>query len=210
MVIGLFSFSAFLAYLFSISPLSSFTPQAIALISVIIIITLKQKKILIYLITLLISLIIFTSNGLNSPVFFLIYFLLFIIAFQNPPSTTLSFSIVLIILLSQYLNSVYSLIPLLSLLLITPLAWFVGRQYLENRQLDSSLIKDETDVLLWFSLKFKTGITQIIDTASQLLSQPQMTHTQKEQVRYIKNSAKNLLNSSQKLTHEIDKETDES
>ena len=210
MVIGLFSFSTFLAYLFSISALNIYTPQAIALISIVTILTIKKKKSLIYLITLLISLIIFTSNGLNSPVFFLIYFLLFVVAFQNPPSTTLSFSLVLIILLSQYLNSIYSLLPLLSLLLITPLAWFVGREFLENRRLNNSLIKDETDTLLWLSLKFKTGICQIIDSSSQLLSQPQLNHTQKEQIHKIKDSAKNLLNSSQKLTQEIDQETDES
>lgn len=206
-IICLFSLSSLLAYVFSIT-FPAFTPQAIALITIISILCLKKKQFLIYFIATAINIIVFTTNGLNSPVFFLIYFLLFIIAFQNPPTTTLSYSLVLILFLSQSLNSTYSLLPLISLLFITPLAWFIGRQYLENLKLNTCLEKDETDVLLWLSLKFKTGICQIIDTSSELLSQPQLSHTQKEQVHKIKDSAKNLLNSSQKLENEVDSETD--
>jgi hypothetical protein len=100
-------------------------------------------------------------------------------------------------------------LPLLSLLFITPLAWFIGHQYLDNLKMEKSLTKDETEILFWLTLKFKTGICQIIDSASQLLSQPQLSHSQKEELRHIKDSAKNLLNSSEKLTRDIDNETDD-
>jgi len=207
-IICIFSLTSILAYIFSITA-PDFAPQAIALITIVSIICLKQKQLLIYFIAIIINIIVFTTNGLNSPVFFLIYFLLFIIAFQNPPTTTLSYSLVLILFLSQSLNSLYSLLPLISLLFISPLVWFIGRQYLENFKLNNSIERDETDVLLWLSLKFKTGICQIIDTSSELLSQPQLSHTQKEQIHKIKDSAKSLLNSSQKLEEEIDSQTDE-
>jgi hypothetical protein len=208
-VICLFSLSSILAYLFSISAASSFAPQFIALIAIVSIIFIKQKKYLIFFISLLVNVIVFSTNGLSSPVFFLVYFLLFTVAFQNPPSTTLAVSLILVILLSQSLNSAYSLLPLLSLLLVTPLAYFIGHQYLETVYLEKHLSNNETDILLWLSLKFKTGVCQIIDTASLLLSQPQLTLTQKEQIRQIKNSAKNLLNSAKDLSREVDEETDD-
>ena len=67
---------------------------------------------------------------------------------------------------------------------------------------------DETNILMWLSLKFKTGISQIIDTSAELLSTP-LQPTQKEQLKYIKDSAKSLLNSSEKLKDEVDQQTDD-
>jgi hypothetical protein len=195
-----------IAYLFSISPLSPYTPQFIALLSVIFLLfSLFKKHLSLHLIAFIISLIIFDSNGLNSPFFFLIYFLLFTIAFQNPPTTTLTYSLGLILILSQSLNSTASLIPLTSLLFITPLAWFIGKQYLDKAKTEFELSADETNFLLWLSLKFKTGISQIIETSSELLSTP-LQPTQKDKIRYIKDSAKSLLNSSTKLEKDIDDE----
>jgi hypothetical protein len=205
----LFLIVSLVAYLFSISPLSPFTPQFIALLSVVfLIISLFKKHLSLHLIAFIISLIIFDSNGLNSPFFFLIYFLLFTIAFQNPPTTTLTYSLGLILILSQSIDSTASLIPLLSLLFITPLAWFIGKQYLDKVKTESELSIDETNFFLWLSLKFKTGICQIIDTSSELLSTP-LQPTQKEKLHYIKDSARSLLNSSVKLEKEIDSQSDD-
>ncbi len=191
------------------SSLSPFIPQIIALISIIFIFfSLFKKTISLHLIAFIISLIVFDSQGLNSPFFFLIYFLLFTIAFQNPPTTTLTYSLVLILLLSQSLDSTESLIPLASLLFITPLAWFIGKQYLEKAKTDLDIEVSETNILMWLSLKFKTGICQIIDNCAELLSTP-LQPSQKEKLKYIKDSAKSLLNSSEKLKKEIDDQTDD-
>jgi len=200
----LFLSASIVSYLFCISPLSSFAPQLIALLSVIFLfLSLFKKHFSLHLLAFIINIIIFNTNGLNSPFFFLIYFLLFTIAFQNPPTTTLACSLGLIVLLSQSLNSTQSIIPLSSLLLITPLAWFIGRQYLEKVKDELALTADETNVLLWLTLKFKTGICQIVDSCSELLSTP-LLPSQKEKIHYIKDSAKSLLNSSQKLEKEVD------
>jgi hypothetical protein len=205
----LFFIVSILSFFFSVSSLVYFTPQLIALISIIILILFLSKKIVsIHLIALLINLIVFSTNGLNSPFFFLIYFLLFVIAFQNPASTTLSYSLFLVLILSQSLNSLSSVISLSSLLLITPLAWFIGKQYLEKMKNEQIIEADETDILLWLSLKLKTGLCQIIDTSSELLSTT-ISPSQKEKVHHIKDSAKSLLNSSQNLIEKIDQESDD-
>lgn len=204
-----FLFSSLTAYLISVSSFSTFIPQIIALVSIVFIfISLTKKHFSLHLIAFIISLTVFYTNGLNSPFFFLIYFLLFTVAFQNPPSTTLSLSLALILLLSQSLDSIQSLIPLFSLLLITPLSWFIGKQFLDKNKVETDMSVDETNILMWLSLKFKTGISQIIDNCSELLSTP-LQPTQKDQLKYIKDSAKSLLNSSEKLKDEVDKQSDE-
>ncbi|MDD4027153.1 MAG: hypothetical protein PHO75_03105 [Candidatus Shapirobacteria bacterium] len=205
----LFFLVSIFSFFFSISGYIYFTPQLIALISIIILILYFSKKIIsTHLIALLINLIIFYTNGLSSPFFFLVYFLLFVIAFQNPPTTTLSYSLFLVLIMSQSLNSYVSVISLSSLLLITPLAWFIGKEYLEKIKDERIIADDETDILLWHSLKLKTGLCQIIDNCAQLLSQP-IIPSQKEKLRYIKDSAKSLLNSSENLTKTIGEEPDE-
>jgi len=205
----LFLFSSLTAYLISVSSYSEFIPQIIAVIAIIFIfISLFKKHFSLHLISFIICLTVFYTQGFNSPFFFLIYFLLFTVAFQNPPSITLGLSLILILLLSQSLDSLTSLIPLLSLLLITPLSWFIGKQYLDKTKIENDISFDETNVLMWLSLKFKTGICQIIDNCSELLSTP-LQPTQKDQIKYIKDSAKSLLNSSEKLKDEVDKQSDD-
>jgi len=202
-------FVALISFLISLSPQNLYIPQIIALISIVFIfLSLFKKTISIHLIGFIICLIVFDSSGLNSPFFFLIYFLLFTIAFQNPPSTTLSFSLVLILLLSNTFDSIESIIPLASLLFVTPLAWFIGKQYLDKAKTDSDIEISETNILMWLSLKFKTGICTIIDNCAELLSTP-LQPSQKEKLKHIKDSAKSLLNSSEKLKDEIDKQSDD-
>lgn len=205
----LFLFSSLTAYLISVSSFSGFIPQVIGLTSAIFIfISLFKKYFSLHLIAFIISLTIFYTQGLNSPFFFLVYFLLFTVSFQNPPTVTLSLSLILILLLSQSLDSIESLIPLFSLLFISPLSWFIGKQYLDKTKTESDMAISETNILMWLSLKFKTGISQIIDNCSELLSTP-LQPTQKDQIKYIKASAKYLLNSSEKLKDEVDQQSDD-
>ena len=205
----LFFIVSLLSFLFSISNFTYFTPQLIAIISIVILILYFTKKTFsVHLTAFLINIIVFATGSLNSPFFFLVYFLLFFIAFQNPATTTLSYSLFLVLILSQSLNSFLSAISLSSLLLITPLAWFIGRQFLAKIKDDQIISADETDVLLWHSLKLKTGLCQIIDTSSEIISTPLST-TQKEKINKIKSSAKSLLNSSEQLIKQIDQESDE-
>ncbi len=178
-------------YLFSLTPYTLYLPQLIALLAIIALFTNRQPY-FIYHVSLIINLIVFTTGGLQSPVFFLTYFLLLVVAFQNLPSVTLAYSLTLIIFLSQSLNSPISLLPLASLTLISPLAWFIG----QNRQ---QIAVDETNFFLWLSLKFKTSITKIIDSTSIVLSHPNLPHRDQEELHSIKSSARNLLNSANRF-----------
>lgn len=201
----LFSFSSLVAYLISLSPLAIFSPQIIAFFSIIlIIISLRKKRLSIYLISFVITLIVLETGSLNSPVFFFIYFLLFIIAFQSPPSVTLSYSIALILILSGSLNSPTSLIPLLSLLFITPLAAFVSSQYLQTQHLSDQISTQETEVLLWYSLNFKKFINQTLTSTDFLLRNHSLTPIQKGEIHKIKNHINNLLQSSHELTEQLE------
>jgi hypothetical protein len=201
--------SSLTAYLLSLSSFSNFIPQIIALSAIVFIsLSFLKKYLSLHLIAFIISLIVFNSGSLNSDFFFLIYFLLFTISFQNPPTTTLSYSLGLILLLSQSLDSLNSLIPLSSLLFITPLSWFIGKQFLDKNKVETDISISETNILLWLSLKFKTGICQIIDNCSEILSTP-LQPSQKDQIKYIKDSAKSLLNSSEKLKNEVDQQSDD-
>jgi hypothetical protein len=207
-IIVFISISLF-SYLFSISTFYYFAPQLLALISIAtIILYFSKKSISIYLIALLINIVVFSTNGLNSPFFFLIYFFLFLLAFQNPVSSTLTYSLFLVLILSQSLNSFESMISLASLLLVTPLTWFIGKQIIEKNKNEEIIASDEISVLLWHSLKLKTGLCQIIDSCSELLSSP-LSSFQKSNANKIKDSAKYLLNSSEQLTKKIDQESDE-
>ena len=208
-ILYFFTFTA-LAYLFSISPYTYLTPQLIAFLAILILgLSLYKKTLYLSLISFIVSLIVFTTGGLNSPAFFLIYFLLFISAFRLSPSLTLAYSLIIIIFLSQSLNSLSSLIPLLSLLFIDPLAWFISREYLEKKNLDRQLSQEETNILLWHSLKFKGFIKNTTDSITTLITDTPLAPPQKQKLTKIKNDLNNISNSSQKLSKDIDKTTDE-
>jgi hypothetical protein len=208
LIIGLLSATSIIAYLLSLTPLAAFLPQSVAFLAILFIIFRHFRLPIIYLASLIISLIVFCTGGLNSPLLFLIYFLLFAAAFLQKPATSLSFSVVLVLLLTQSINSPLALIPLVSIIFISPLVWLVSRQTSSLTQTTQTIAVEETDFLFWLNLKFKTGVSAIIDLSSQLLSAP-TTQIQKEQIQKIKSSAKSLLNSADKLTSEIDETPDE-
>ncbi len=192
----LFSLTTILPFLFSLSNSTQLTPQIIAAIALPSLYFLKKDRLsFLFLISTIVNLAVYTSGGLSSPLFFLHYFFLFVLAFKKDPLSTLGYSLVLIILLSQSLNGTSSLLSLISLALISPLAWTIS----QNQTKTSTL---ETDFLYWHQLKFKTGITTIIDAADQLISKS--TPPPKSTAQLIKKSATSLLHSSQQLTKEID------
>jgi len=154
--------------------------------------------------TMVILLLVSSTGGLTSPLFFLIYFLMFGLALLFEPT---------------------EILQLFSLLLITPLALFFGRQYLqlleseekikileeESQILEGEIEKEETDTLLWTTLELKKDLADILDRVSTLLADVgHLTVRQKENLEKIREKAKNLLKTGQKLKEEVDKTTDES
>jgi hypothetical protein len=209
-IISLYALTTILGYLISVSNLNLFLPQIVAIISIIYLITLHFKHVSSpYIIALLVNVLVFSTNGLGSPLLFLDYFLLFVIAFQNTPIITLGYSFVIVFFLAQSLNSSLSLIPLISLLFITPLAWLIGRQIQTTAKLQRHVGQSQTDVFLWLSLQFKTSLVEIIDSTSQLLGNPHLSHTEKSELHKINELSHHLLLSSQDLTQTLDSTNDE-
>lgn len=195
--ISLFFIPFLFAFLVHQSPvLLPFIPQIIALTSLIIIICLIfVHRLFLPIVIFILSLIVFSTGGINSFLFFLIYFLLFSLSFQNSPITNLIYSLITIIFFSYSIDSIPSLIQLFSLLLITPLTYFISQQQQIQEKTEATLSQDETDFLLWISLHLKSSLREILS----LSDNPK-----------IDKIAKNLIKDSEKLEKNIDQESDES
>jgi predicted membrane protein len=86
----------------------------------------------IFILNTIILILIFSTGALNSPVFFLLYFLGFGIAFVFEPSVTFIFVLgAILIFIPEVLRAdlLIGLLKVGSLLLISPLAYFFGREY---------------------------------------------------------------------------------
>lgn len=91
----------------------------------------------IFLLNTVIFLLIFSTGSITSPLFFLLYFLGFGVAFVFEPVITFVFVMgaVIVLLPDALQNDVTdSLIKLSSLILISPLAFFFGREYRQNEK----------------------------------------------------------------------------
>jgi len=178
--------------------------------------------------TVVILLLVTSTGGLTSPVFFLIYFLMFGLALLFEPliSVSLTAVIILFFLFTPTKKEPFQeLLQLFSLLLITPVALFFGKQYLKGLQdeekikileeeeeiMEEQIGKEETDILLFTCLELKKGLTEILDQTSHLLADlSHLTLNQKERLFKIREKATQLLQNSKKVKEEVDKNTDES
>ena len=173
--------------------------------------------------TAVILLLVHTTGDLTSPVFFLIYFLLFAVALLFEPLISLTLTGALIAFFLQPTITPTMAIQLFSIVLILPLAIFVGRQYLkvlaakdeikilkkEGQRLTGHLTNEETHSLLWLTLNFKNGLLKIAHLSTDLLcGLGQLTYQQKEALEKINATAKELLKTGVELKEKLDKETD--
>jgi len=183
-----------------------------------------DNKINAFILSSTVLLLVFSTNGAESPFFFMVYFLLFGIAFLFSAKTTIAYSIILITLLSNQIESPQNLLRLFSLVFVTPLALFFGKQYLQNLEAQKqikilrkqsakakkALKNQETNSLMWLSLNFKDSLNQILETSALMLSDiGRLSPSQKHLLGKIRKKAKRLLNEGEKLLNIIDLETDE-
>lgn len=177
--------------------------------------------------TIIVFLLVTSTGGLISPLFFLIYFLMFGLALIFEPLITLSLTLamVLFFLITPVKQDLFKeIVQLFSLFLITPLTIFFGSLYLkvlvneekikileEESEIDEKQIgKEETDVLLWSTLELKQALSEILDEVSNLLADiSHLTISQKERLLKIRQKALHLKKSGEKLKEEVDKTTDE-
>lgn len=96
----------------------------------------------IFILTTLILLLTFSTGSINSPLFFLLYFLGFGIAFVFEPILTFIFVIGAVLLFfpdAAKADTTNNLLKLGSLLLISPLAYFFGKEYQKGEQQDEEI-----------------------------------------------------------------------
>ena len=140
---GVLITSFVIVYLWQLTSLSEFTVPFLGLLIAVFLMVSARKKgkgfltlgggpLGIFLLTTLILLLIFSTEGINSPLFFLLYFLGFGIAFVFEPITAFVFVIGVFLVLFQdatKIDATNNLLKLGSLLLISPLAYFFGKEY---------------------------------------------------------------------------------
>jgi len=178
--------------------------------------------------TMVVMLLVTSTGGLTSPLFFLIYFLMFGLALFFEPLITLTLTAAMIlffIFTPTKQNTAEEALQLFSLLLVTPLALFFGKQYLqvlrdeekikileeEEKIAQEQIETEETNVLLWATLELKRGLMTILDEVSHLLGDVgHLTVSQKERLLKIRERALHLLETGKKLKEEVDRTTDES
>ena len=177
------------------------------------------------ILTMVILLLIFSTGGTTSPLFFLTYFLLFGISFLFEPKLAISYSIILIIFFLANTNgeSPQDYLKPFSLILVSPLALFFGQQFLQsltdkkrikiyqNKWLvnENHLEKQETNTLFWLSLNFKQSLTEIIEISANMLANiSSLSPHQQNSLRKIKEKAESVLAEGEKLKVKVDQETD--
>lgn len=178
--------------------------------------------------TLVTLLLVISTGGLTSPLFFLLYFLMFGLSLLFEPLISLSLTGAMILFFAispTGKSSPEEILQLFSLVMVTPLAVFFGGQYLkslkddekikileeEDEVLANEIQKEETDVLLWASLELEKGLGNILHEISDLLADvAHLSFAQKEKLLRVREHVLSLLKSGRKLKEEVDKATDES
>lgn len=195
-LIGLLTLGPIISYFWSLFPISYFTPQLLAVLLIPAILSYTKNRLLFIILTsYIINLLVFTTGAAASPVFFLTYFLLFLLGFQLHFTTILSYSLILVLILSQSLNSITSFITLFSLVFVAPLIWFIN-------QLKTTIQNEETDFHLWASLRLRSGLNRILD-ASRCLTTTNLNPDQKRLTKTVKDTSAYLLDSLDKLKKDL-------
>jgi hypothetical protein len=178
------------------------------------------------ILTLLTLLLVLSTNGLNSPLFFILDFLVLGLSLFFYPSLGFSFSLALTLafLLNNDLTSTHALTNLISLLLMAPFARFFSTQYLqllEGKQqikilkyqadrLENKIEQEEASTLLWLSIEFKHKLDHALDLVSQISSNlSNIPYHQQDLLKALYSDLKELFKSGQTLQKQIDELTDD-
>lgn len=160
-------------------------------------------------------LLVFSTGGIKSPLFFLLNFLLFALALLFEPwqaaSLSLLFTITILVKTNFQLDNT-DIFNLLSLLSITPVAIIFGRKYLDSQVvagkiaiLETDLAREETDTFLWVSTKMKPTVESILDTTSLIIGANTLPFSLQEKIKKAHLDLINLHRSAGDLENEIEK-----
>lgn len=173
----------------------------------------------------IVLLLVFSTGGLSSPIFFVLDFLLFAIALLIAPYQAITTSILLIaiFLCQNYQNlSSQAIINIISLALMTPLANVFGKNYLRFLESEGKItvlceaIKDEqNESLLWIATTAKPSLASVVNAISDIViylnSQNQFTKVPKaltEKLKTIQRDLISLYASTNTLKESIEESSD--
>ena len=172
------------------------------------------------ILTSMILLLVTETGALASPFFFLCYFLLFGVAMLYEIEATLILTGVFILFFLFLPGSNLDgaggfthLTQIISLVMITPLAIFMGHQYessLEEKKLREMLIKrlgsEQTDTLLFLSLNLKKTLVKALDSLSLIIPATKVKEV-RTNLETLYQDLRALYRTSTDLENAIDQET---
>ena len=124
-------------------------------------------------------LLIFSTGGLTSPLFFLLDLLFFALALLfEPIQAIVASSLIVIIFIVQNYTALDTnkIINLVSLILMTPIAVIFSRNFIEVLEskgkikvLQTALLETETESLLWISRQAKPSLASVLNSTTDLV-----------------------------------------
>lgn len=141
-------------YIWENSPLKDNSVQLLGLLIALYLILVARKKgktlfqigehgnVGIFILNTLVLLLIFSTGGLNSPLFFILYFIAFGIAFVFDPLVVFIFiagAILVFIPQIGAINASADILKIASIALVSPLAYFFGREYRKSDAQDEQM-----------------------------------------------------------------------
>jgi hypothetical protein len=162
--------------------------------------------------SLTVSLLIFTTGGFASPVFFLSYFLLFGVTLFSSPITataiTVTFALLFIVAPKQ--DFWMDLLQIGSLLAIAPLSVLFGKQYLRVLMdkkiitgLSQKVQKNKVDVTTWTEGDFRRRLLRIQEYLQKLSSDPTIDLDKKERINSLYRQIYDLFLSGRSMEKKI-------
>ena len=219
-------------YWYNQSYLSKFTLQLVALLILVFVfhnwwikkrqnsdsVQIYQNIINLIIITIVTVVLILSTGGAGSMLFWLLNFLLFFVAvfFRPGAGLALSLAVGVAFLLNEPQLTTPQLINLVSLLLMAPLATFFSTQYRrlitaqkQIKDLSDQANSLEQSTLIWLALDFRHQLEKAIDLVSQISSNLTLIpYHQRDRLNELYRDLKALFTSGQELERKIDKATE--
>lgn len=173
--------SFFLVFFWQNSPLADFSGPFIGfLVFLFLLITIKNKKNLnfggpinFFILNTVMLLLIFLTGGITSNLFTIIYFLLFAASFIMDPRAVFIIPVgVIVVFWSQITEGdlMANLIKIGSLLLLTPLAYFFGKQFNSNQKQTDEVIQTK-ERAIDAADEISKDVKEVVDSAKAKLTE---------------------------------------
>lgn len=160
----------------------------------------------VFFLSLTVFLLVFSTGGVYSPVFFLIYFLLFGVSLLLEPQTAIYLAVIVSFFLffGQRKDLLSELLQLSSLFLIAPLAAIFGKQYIKLRESETEVKRQEEEVKSWTYWVLSKKLVDIQTGLKSILTDPQTPVIEKEKVKKIFSDAYEVFISGTEMEKKVE------